>query len=259
MPIIRNAEPKSRYSSPQQARLTPITDAEAQALTASSNFFNDLGINSNNGGFESSYINPNGSEKGTPRVFFTLPGADGADTVKSLQETGMENWWGKDFWNQVQMGNVFVYPARSEKPCQLQLGNDQNGNWQLSISRPLEAEEMPQRVTPKPNGWQRFWNRIYSGFYKDVCQPYDKKQQSIDNIKNSVSQMKDHRQKTDTSKESHAAKRLISDAACLIKQAGSFLFCRYTPCCRNAFQYDILCSNVFINLSAAGSHKLRRR
>lgn len=201
MPIFRNKDPKPRYSSPQQAGLKAITDAEAEALTQMADFNTQLGINSDQGAFEASYVHLNSGEKGTPRVFFTVPGQDGVEGIKNLHETGMQNWWGKDFWNQVQMGNVFVYPARSDKPCQLQLGKDDQGNWQLSVSRPLEAGEIPQRVAPKPNGWQRFWNRIYSGFYKDVCQIYDNREKSAEAVKNNVSQMNDRRKETDKSKE----------------------------------------------------------
>ena len=201
MSITRNTEPKARYSSPRQAGLAPFTDAEAQTLTEMTNFYNDLGINSNHGAFEASYIDPNSGEKGTPRVFFTVPGANGVEEVKNLHDAGMQNWWGKDFWNLVQTGNVFVYPARSEKPCQLQLGKDEQGNWELSISRPLEAADMPKRVTPKPNGWQRFWNKIYSGFYKDVCQAYDKREQSAQSIENSVAKMEAKRKRIDKSRE----------------------------------------------------------
>ncbi len=127
MPILRNADPKPRYSSPQQAGLKAITDAEAEALTQMADFNTQLGINSDQGAFEASYVHLNSGEKGTPRVFFAVPGQDGVEGIKNLHETGMQNWWGKDFWNQVQMGNVFVYPARSDKPCQLLLGEGRSG------------------------------------------------------------------------------------------------------------------------------------
>lgn len=38
VPIFRNTDPKPRYSSPQQAGLKAITDAEAAALTQLADF-----------------------------------------------------------------------------------------------------------------------------------------------------------------------------------------------------------------------------
>ncbi len=90
MPILRNADPKPRYSSPQQAGLKAITDAEAAALTQMADFNTQLGINSDQGAFEASYVHLNSGEKGTPRVFFTVPGQDGVEGIKNLHETGMQ-------------------------------------------------------------------------------------------------------------------------------------------------------------------------
>lgn len=95
MPILRNADPKPRYSSPQQAGLKAITDAEAEALTQMADFNTQLGINSDQGAFEASYAHLNSGEKGTLRVFFAVPGQDGVEGIKNLHETGMQNWWGR--------------------------------------------------------------------------------------------------------------------------------------------------------------------
>ena len=56
---------------------------------------------------------------GVPRIFMLQKDENGIDRVKSLDEGGVKPG-SREFWQQVQEGNVFAYPAGSEHPVQVQ-------------------------------------------------------------------------------------------------------------------------------------------
>ena len=195
MPLTKNTEPHPRYSNLAEAGKKPITDAEAQALVNAVDFSNDLGIDSDLGRF-STTVN---SKRFTPRVFFTAKKPDGSDHALSFNESKFDTWWGKDFWNQVQLGNVFVFPARQTKPCQLQLTRDENGKLKLSLSQPIEPGNLPKRNVKAPSGWQKFWNIF--GFYKDAVNSYKNRELSAKQIADTVTAFSKDRENTDLKNE----------------------------------------------------------
>ena len=201
MPLKRNVQPKPRYLTLEAAGQKKLTSQEVQALNDAIQFKTNFGIEVGNGGFPVPTVG-----SGTPRVFLVQTDRkDMSDKVSSFHDSGLKACWDAEFWKQVQLGNVFVYPARSTKPCQLQLGRDGEGKLTLSVSEPLEPDKMPAREVKKPNGWQRFWHRIYSGFYKEQVESFDKAQDSGARIKSAVEAYNADRKKLDLKGEKDAA------------------------------------------------------
>ena len=192
MPLKKHTEPQKRHLTLEAAGQRRLTPAEIEALNNGIDFKNNLGITLGQGVPTSTANN-----KGTPRLFVVQTGEDMSDVAKSFNDSGLKTCWDEAFWRQVQMGNVFVYTARSAKPCQLQLGRNEKGQLSLSVSRPLETSEIPQREVKKPSRWQRFWHGIYSGFYKEQVESFDKAAQSKSQIEGTVSRFNEERRDSD--------------------------------------------------------------
>ena len=213
MPLKKNMPPKPRYLTLEAAGQKKLTAQEVQALNDAIEFKSNFGIEVGNGGFP---VPTSGS--GTPRVFLVQTDRkDMSDKVSSFHDSGLKACWDAEFWKQVQLGNVFVYPARSTKPCQLQLSRDGEGKLSLSASEPLEPDKMPVREARRPNGWQRFWHRVYSGFYKEQVESFDKAQESRDRIKSAVETYGAERKKLDLKGEKDASIRQQEQEAKLKK------------------------------------------
>ncbi len=89
---------------------------------------------------------------GIPRIFIMGKGADGHDTMLSLDEAGV-SYGSREFWKQSQLGNVFAYPAGETKPVQMRLelhGTAPN----IYYGKLIEAKDMPQPPKTRPGFFQ---------------------------------------------------------------------------------------------------------
>ena len=193
--ISKGATPKKRFLSLADAGQKELNQKEIDYLNSETKFKNDLGIEVNQG-----VPGGTGNGLGTPRLFLMQTGKDMSDNAVSFADTELPNCWGAEFWKQVQLGNVFVYPARSAKPCQLQLER-KDGKLSLSVSEPLEVKDLPAREVKKPNRWQRFWHGLYSGFYKEQVESYDKLEQSKEQVAKTVQRFNSERAESNLSDE----------------------------------------------------------
>ena len=95
---------------------------------------------------------------GIPRIFIMGKGADGHDTMLSLDEAGV-SYGSREFWKQSQLGNVFAYPAGETKPVQMRLelhGTAPN----MYYGKLIEAKDMPQPPKTRPGFFQRMLHSI---------------------------------------------------------------------------------------------------
>lgn len=107
---------------------------------------------------------------GIPRIFVMGVDAQGVERPMSLEEAGLDLSPGnRKFWEQVNMGNVFAYPAGEDNPVQLQanLGDYQG---KFGYSKPVLPENMPARQMKRPGFFARFMHGISGGrLYKEVA------------------------------------------------------------------------------------------
>ena len=106
---------------------------------------------------------PNSRSAGLPRIFVLGYDEQGEPKVHDLSSVDIRA--GSDeFWRQVQLGNVFAYPAEADDPVQLQVGLTEQDSPVLGVSKPVTAETMPPAPKHERSLWQRFAS--WFGFYK---------------------------------------------------------------------------------------------
>ena len=112
---------------------------------------------------------------GVPRIFVMQPNENGIDSVHSLDAAGLK-YGSREFWLQAQKGNVFAYPAGSDKPVQLkpEIYADKKPRHNFSKPVDMEAESTLPESQPyrKPGRLTRFINRFISGYRSRDCEIY---------------------------------------------------------------------------------------
>lgn len=178
MPIKeKNTEPRTRHLHRGGTGMPNLTEKQIKNLNQVFNFQEDLDIP----------LNEDGSPTYTgnvPRAFIVSAEKNHVDTLDSISNKNVEIG-SAEFWRQVQLGNVFVYPAGQKKPSQLQINiTDTQHTPSLSLSKPLDA--IPDRAeVKKPNFWHRMWAWAVPS-YKERVQSWDN--QMYSQVKSTVDQ-----------------------------------------------------------------------
>ena len=97
-----------------------------------------------------------------PRIFVMSPNEEGRDFPQNINSTKFTPGT-KEFYQQVQLGNVFVYPAGQADPVQLQLQVPESGAPSLSFSDPVKPEAIPMPPVKPLRGMAAFLNKISGG------------------------------------------------------------------------------------------------
>ena len=98
-----------------------------------------------------------------PRLFVLGADEKGQSKIFDLSQVDIKE--GSDeFWKQVQLGNVFAYPAGKDEPVQIQVGVTEEGSVKLGTSKPVTVENLPEPPVYKLSAWQKFAS--WFGFYK---------------------------------------------------------------------------------------------
>ena len=78
-----------------------------------------------------------------------------------------------EFYDQLQMGNVFAYPLGDDDPVQVQLRFD-GGSYNFSCSQPIVSDNIADImagpapvVPPQPNAWRRLMHNWFGGYKAD--------------------------------------------------------------------------------------------
>ncbi|MBR3395895.1 MAG: hypothetical protein IKG76_08960, partial [Firmicutes bacterium] len=148
-----NNEIMARCSDPSELNEEKLTVDEMQYFrNHQDEFFYKLGL-----------IDPNSKTNSVPRLF--VLGADENGNAKVFDLSSVDIQAGSDeFWKQVQLGNVFAYPAGTNDPVQIQVGVTKSGGIELGTSKPVTAENLPDPPVYKLSAWQKFAS--WFGFYK---------------------------------------------------------------------------------------------
>ena len=158
MPSFEN-EPL-RFTSVEEDELTSLTEGDATVLNRDLDYLNDFGI----------LLGDNQQVPKTndvPRLFMMTKDEDGHERVHSLEEKNIQPGT-HAFWNQVQLGNVFAYPAGEEKPVQLQVEKQQNTRPKLFYSAPLEQDEIPFHSVRKPPFYKFWFKKLFKSWGNEV-------------------------------------------------------------------------------------------
>ena len=107
-----------------------------------------------------------------PRIFIMKKDADGTDTMMDLKTAGIERG-SIDFWKQVQLGNVFAYPAGDTLPVQLKVDTKKGSDPKLSFSKPVTPDTLPPAPQPKKPGFFTRIGAFFSSRLQEQCQKYD--------------------------------------------------------------------------------------
>jgi len=109
------------------------------------------------------------------------------------------------FWENVQLGNVFAFPAGDSKPVQLQLSHSDSSRG-LSFSRPLEPEEIPGTQPPdppvRPNVFKRAIHRIFKRAFRQEFEAYRQQKAKTEQWETNLAKCKSELEKIGKNRES---------------------------------------------------------
>jgi len=112
---------------------------------------------------------------GIPRIFIMKTGEDGMDRMQSLEDANIQ-FKSREFWQEAQLGNVFAFPAGSDKAVQIQPDIRKARKPAVSASSPVELSKVQlgkkDHEYREPNWFTRMVNRMFSGYRKTDCEIY---------------------------------------------------------------------------------------
>ncbi|MBQ7058853.1 MAG: hypothetical protein IJM83_06070 [Firmicutes bacterium] len=175
-----------RYESLEAGGLEELTQAQISSLNNANPFYMELGLK----------IRENGEPEGlgwVPRMFVMGRDENGHDKMKTISETGLKVG-SKEFWEQVQMGNVFAYPVGANEPVQLQVEASGRRNAKMKYSKPVKPEELPQAPVQRVEWYHRVLGFFRIGNYREMVQRFDNHQPDHAAIVQKFSSMKEGRE-----------------------------------------------------------------
>lgn len=143
--------------------LPVLSTRDAQNLYNQMNLLQELGILLGEDGTVP-------STAGVPRIF--MMGYNEANQDRIIHPSDTEIRIGsEEFFKQVQLGNVFVYPAGQNKPVQMQIKNE-DGKFQLGYSKPIDDNKLPEVAAAPPRFYKRWFQRFYKP-WRDEVEKFD--------------------------------------------------------------------------------------
>lgn len=173
-----------------QFTVNEMSDGQLNYLNRAADMFAKLGLR----------IGENGEaadRKATSKFFIMRQDDDGTLRRMSLEEAGITPK-SRAFWQEAQLGNLFVFPAGSLNPSQVQLDFDGVERKPVaSFSKPVD----PAAVTAggrveKPGFFKRLLNRINKNWFKAECEPWKKQEASAAKLREDLGKETAERQNT---------------------------------------------------------------
>ena len=129
---------------------------------------------------------------GFPRLFAITTDDKGKEVINDLSRDPKVK--SEEFWRQVQLGNVFAYPAGADKPVQLQVKVANDGRASLQYSKPVEPEELPQPPAKRLNvfKWIAWGVTLGHAFNKQRLE-YNRQRQNAAETKGKLNAVKSDR------------------------------------------------------------------
>ena len=151
--------------------LVPLRKRRAALQDVGEADFSDLNIRLANRDLEQGLVQDLGIQIGSnkeipnisgniPRIFVLGKDGNGLDTMKSFPEAGLQ-LGSPEFWKQVQLGNVFAYPAGKAQPVQIGIKCENGGRPEPAVSAPVDIDRMP-KAPGRRMGFLRWTARILS-------------------------------------------------------------------------------------------------
>lgn len=116
---------------------------------------------------------------GVPRMFMLKPDENGIDRITTLDQAGIK-FGTREFWSQVQQGNMYAYPTGSADPVQIQTTIKPGSRPAVTFSAPLEMNEVHQPPANHnyraPGFFTRLFNRMFPNYRKTDCEIYKERQ-----------------------------------------------------------------------------------
>ena len=180
---------KPRYQTLAAANEAALSDDNLRRLQIKMNefFYDTLGIE----------MQPDGSAPNSgvifPRIMIMGQNQDGADFPQNVNFTNFKPG-SKEFLEQVQLGNVFAYPAGKTKPVQVQI-KYKNGDAAFTCSDPVEPENIPEPPqAPRPlTGWRWLVSKMFRLPFKAQREAYERYERERANARTKLQEIESHR------------------------------------------------------------------
>ena len=218
-----DGEIRPRGNTRAELGITHFTESNIAALNKNAgDFLEEIGIDVGSGQDWTIPMTPNSY---IPRMFIVGRDRNNHDRIQTFQSLGIKPG-SPEFWRQVQLGNVFVYPAGKKDPVQLQADVYEDGTTQFHYSKPITQQTMPKSPVKQASVFKRFMNFI-SGrrLYKAEVEAWKNREADEDSLMKSLSDMAEEREKRVVPKngkkspEQEAADIKLQEVAAKKKQA----------------------------------------
>ena len=173
----------------QNAQKVKESDREVPAPTPENDSMNDLNrfanyLNFSNLGWDPA---PDGTipkdRAGNSRLFALRVGEDGREQVVPLdgREPPLRS---QAFWEEVQRGGVFAFPAGDDRPVQVQLSYTGTSTYP-TFSKPVDLKDLPMSAPPpaprRPNLFKRAVHAMFKNAFKQDFDTYARQKTQHDN------------------------------------------------------------------------------
>ena len=165
---------RPRYQSLQESGMEPLTENHISRLQykLKSYLYNAFGVR-----LEENNRAPN-SNGYIPRILVMGRNSEGRDFPQSVNDTPYTPG-SREFLEQVQLGNVFVYPAGKANPVQLQIETaEKDASFRESVE--VTPELMPEPYnSPRPlTGWRWLLNLVFRRPFRGRKRAWERAQES---------------------------------------------------------------------------------
>ena len=145
--------------------------------------------------------------RGVPRMFIMQARDDGSEMPLTFKTAKIVPG-SPEFYRQIQLGNVFAFPAGKTEPVQVQIRSEKSGKYVFSFSKPVTQENVPSAPVKKPSLWMRFAG-LFGGYRKERAAWKNRFNNEAELI-NKFSYMKEQRAGV-VANEAEEAGRLLED------------------------------------------------
>ena len=175
---------RPRYQSLQESGMEPLTENHISRLQykLKSYLYNAFGVR-----LEENNRAPN-SNGYIPRILVMGRNSEGRDFPQSVNDTPYTPG-SREFLEQVQLGNVFVYPAGKANPVQLQIETaEKDASFRESVE--VTPELMPEPYnSPRPlTGWRWLLNLVFRRPFRGRKRAWERAQEDRASVKEKLAE-----------------------------------------------------------------------
>ncbi|GEM_PF-1560258 len=179
-PKLHNKDILPRVNSLKEAGLEPLQASNIAKLNERrATILKEIGLDLGEG---EEWTLPRTESSYVPRLFILGKNKNNHDIMTTPKSLNIKPG-SPEFWEQVQMGNVFVYPAGKKDPVQLQAEVNRDGTSHIGFSKPITPENMPANPARPVNIFKRFLNLVTAGrAFKNEIEAWKNRDQDTANV-----------------------------------------------------------------------------